>query len=59
MISVSQRNPAQRTGAVFSQLRNDIRVIFERDPAARSTLEVIFTYPGLHALWFHRLSHWL
>ncbi len=39
--------------------RRDIQVVFERDPAARSTLEVIVAYPGLHAIWFHRASHWL
>jgi serine O-acetyltransferase len=53
----SRRNPARKTGVVFTQLRNDIRAVFDRDPAARSTLEVIFTYPGLHAIWFHRLAH--
>jgi len=41
----------------FSRLRKDIRVIFERDPAAKSTLEVIFCYSGLHAIWLHRISH--
>ena len=41
----------------FSRLRKDIRVIFERDPAAKSTLEVIFCYSGLHAIWMHRISH--
>lgn len=40
-------------------LRSDIRAVFERDPAARSTLEVLFCYPGLHAVWSYRLSHWL
>jgi serine O-acetyltransferase len=44
---------------MFDTLRNDIRSVFERDPAARSTLEVILAYPGLHALWFHRRAHWL
>jgi serine O-acetyltransferase len=39
-------------------MREDIAVIFERDPAARSTWEVITAYPGLHALWWHRLGHW-
>ena len=53
----NQRNPARKTSAVFTQLRSDIQAIFERDPAARSTLEVFFAYPGLHALWFHRLGH--
>lgn len=44
---------------MFSRIRRDIRVIFERDPAARSVLEVLFCYPGLHALAFYRLGHWL
>lgn len=44
---------------MFKTLREDIRTVFARDPAARSTLDVIFLYPGLHALWFHRLSHFL
>ena len=34
-----------------------IRTVFERDPAARSVIEVILTYPGLHALFFHRIAH--
>ncbi|MCB1728578.1 MAG: serine O-acetyltransferase, partial [Gammaproteobacteria bacterium] len=37
----------------------DVRVIFDRDPAARSTLEIVTAYPGLHALIFHRFAHWL
>lgn len=44
---------------MFEQLREDVRVVFDRDPAARSTLEILTTYPGLHAVMFHRLSHWL
>lgn len=43
----------------LSTIHNDIQSVFERDPAARSTLEVLFCYPGLHAVWGHRLSHWL
>jgi len=42
---------------MFRTLREDIKTVFAKDPAARSTLEVIFFYPGLHALWFHRLAH--
>jgi len=45
--------------AFFQSVRDDIRAVFERDPAARSYLEVLFCYPGLHALWFHRVNHWL
>ncbi|HXX54525.1 MAG TPA: serine O-acetyltransferase [Methanoregula sp.] len=44
---------------VFNTLREDIRAIFSRDPAARSTVEILICYPGLHALWFHRRAHWL
>jgi serine O-acetyltransferase len=58
----TQTNPAvqqpERRG-LFATLDDDIQSIFERDPAARSTLEVLFCYPGLHAIWGHRLSHWL
>ena len=43
----------------FKRIRKDIRVVFERDPAAKSILEVIFCYSGLHAIWMHRLSHFL
>jgi serine O-acetyltransferase len=42
---------------VFSAMKEDIRVVFEKDPAARSSLEVILTYSGLHAVWAHRLAH--
>ena len=44
---------------MFDKIREDIRVVFDRDPAARSTLEILTAYPGLHALMFHRLAHWL
>lgn len=44
---------------VLRQMRSDIDVIFDNDPAARSVFEVIFTYSGLHALWSHRVAHWL
>ena len=44
---------------MFSRLRSDFRIIFERDPAARNWLEVLFCYPGLQALVFHRFAHWL
>ena len=44
---------------MFSKIKQDIKAVFDRDPAARSILEVIFCYPGLHAIWFHRVSHWL
>ena len=42
---------------MFKTLREDIRTIFSRDPAARSTLEILCCYPGLHALWGYRVAH--
>jgi serine O-acetyltransferase len=42
---------------MFKKLREDVEVVFEQDPAARSYLEVILTYSGLHAIWSHRLAH--
>jgi len=44
---------------MFKQLREDMASVFERDPAARSNWEVLTCYPGLHAVWIHRLAHWL
>src|SRR3954454_6012387 len=44
---------------MFRNLKEDIKVIFEQDPAARSYIEVILTYSGLHAIWSHRLAHTL
>jgi serine O-acetyltransferase len=43
---------------MFLRLKDDIKAVFDRDPAARSVLEVLFCYPGLHAVWIHRISHW-
>ncbi len=43
----------------FGTLKRDIQSVFDRDPAARNTLEVLLCYPGLHAMWGHRVSHWL
>lgn len=43
----------------LATFRTDIQSIYERDPAARSTLEILLCYPGLHALWGYRISHWL
>jgi serine O-acetyltransferase len=42
---------------MFARLREDIRCILDRDPAARSAWEVVTCYPGLHALWLHRIAH--
>ncbi len=43
---------------MINRMREDIQTIFDRDPAARSVWEVVFAYPGLHALWWHRVAHW-
>jgi len=44
---------------MFKHINEDISVVFERDPAARTHWEIITTYPGVHALLIHRLSHWI
>ena len=40
-------------------LKEDLSVAIERDPAARNKIEVFLTYPGVHAVWNHRIAHWL
>ncbi len=42
---------------MLKRLKEDIRVVFERDPAAKNVLEVLLCYPGLHAIWFYRVAH--
>lgn len=42
---------------LLKRMRDDIKMVFEQDPAARSTLEVITTYAGLHAVWSHLIAH--
>lgn len=44
---------------MFKELRSEIATVFEKDPAARSTIEVLLAYPGLHAILSHRVTHWL
>jgi serine O-acetyltransferase len=44
---------------VLKTIREDIGAVFERDPAAGSIIEVLLCYPGLHAIWLHRLAHWM
>jgi serine O-acetyltransferase len=43
----------------FERMREDVQAVFHNDPAARTTLEVILAYPGVHAIWLHRFAHWL
>jgi serine O-acetyltransferase len=42
---------------MWNTLNEDIRIVFDRDPAARNVWEIVFTYPGFHALFFYRLAH--
>lgn len=44
---------------MLEAIRRDIRAAKERDPAAPTTLQVVFAYPGVHAIWCHRINHWL
>lgn len=43
---------------MFEGMKEDIDTVFSNDPAAKSVIEVVLCYPGLHALWFHKLAHW-
>ena len=43
--------------SIFRTLRQDINAVLERDPAARNVIEIILAYPGVHAIWFYRLTH--
>ncbi|MGO0121897.1 serine O-acetyltransferase [Desulfothermobacter acidiphilus] len=45
-------------GSLYRYLKEDIQMVFERDPAAKSVWEVLFCYPGLHAVWSYRVAHW-
>jgi serine O-acetyltransferase len=44
---------------MFGRMKQDINSVFENDPAAKSKLEVLLCYPGLHAVWMYRITHWL
>ena len=54
---MSRGAPSIAQMPLWSRIREDVLVAFERDPAARSTLEVVLCYPGVHALLMHRLAH--
>lgn len=43
---------------MFKTLKEDVQTVFAKDPAAKGLLEVILCYPGLHAIWLHRIAHW-
>jgi serine O-acetyltransferase len=44
---------------MFERLKEDIQMIKDRDPAAKNYVEILLCYPGLHAIWFHRIAHFL
>lgn len=44
---------------IWQRIKEDIDSVFDRDPAARNAFEVFTSYPGLHAVWWHRIAHWL
>jgi serine O-acetyltransferase len=44
---------------MFERMKRDVQTVMERDPAARSKLEVVLAYPGVHAIWSHRVAHGL
>ncbi len=44
---------------MFKHIKEDITIVFDRDPAARTRWEILTTYPGVHALIIHRISHWI
>lgn len=51
--------PIRSLANYFSKIGRDVNSVIERDPAARTKLEVILVYSGLHAIWIHRVTHWL
>ena len=48
---------AQAPIDVVNRMREDVHAVFDRDPAARTVLEVVLAYPGLHAIWMYRAAH--
>jgi serine O-acetyltransferase len=53
----TQVRPQRRS--LRERIHEDVQNVFAKDPAARSALEVLVLYPGLHAVWLHRVAHWL
>ena len=43
---------------MFTHLKDDLKAVFERDPAVRNVLEIVFCYPGFHAMFIYRIAHW-
>jgi serine O-acetyltransferase len=57
--SMARHNKSNGLLIYISMIRQDIKSALERDPAARSSFEILMLYPGLHAVWVHRITHWL
>ncbi len=58
-LTQSQNHKITQSPNFFASARDDLNSALQRDPAARSHLEIALLYPGLHAIWIHRISHWL
>ena len=56
---MSLKRIREKWEGIRETLRSDIQAVFDRDPAARGVLEVVLTYSGLHAIWMHRIAHWM
>jgi serine O-acetyltransferase len=56
---VNRHQDTHKFSHYWQAIKADFQIIFERDPAARSWLEILCCYPGFHALMFHRVAHWL
>ena len=56
---IAQPHKSTKSPSFFASVRDDLKSALQRDPAARSRLEIALLYPGLHAIWVHRISHWL
>jgi len=59
MSKVKTQQRADGRLGLRARIREDIQTVFAKDPAARTVLEVVILYPGLHAVWLHRVAHWL
>jgi serine O-acetyltransferase len=56
--NIQRRKKSNQIGWA-KMIREDIHCALERDPAARNSIEILFNYSGLHAIWFYRVAHWL
>jgi serine O-acetyltransferase len=57
-LSTTPTTTAVKRKSLLASLRHDVQSALERDPAARSSFEIVLLYPGLHAIWGHRIAHW-